>query len=430
MKIRIIKILSLIFLLGITRVDPTNSYFLDREVSTGNVVIAGCWSPPSAPTLIYPANGYVASASSDWLANPYMDWGDSWVCPDKTVSYQYESYRDSALTNLAYRSNPLLVNSTIPAPGTPDGDYYWRVRAYDGEKWSEWSETWLLTVDRTSPPVTPTQTVIINEVMWMGTTASTADEWIELKNTTGNPVDLSDWKIENAGDGTPNLTIPSGKIIPANGYFLIANYPKTNSALNVDVDWDTTTMGLANDGEKLILKDSGGNTVDETPSGSWPAGINSTTRNSMERNNDPSTGWHSCEDSACNDTTYWDSEGNDYGTPKAANLSDNDISVIATNLDFYSRFDKKAVGFRLYGNQLALFTSFEYSIVYDPNGLTQGIKGGGNIEGKNEIKIDDLLLGICSSGGTCVYHQGVTKVNLEINLFGPIERKLVQEINL
>jgi len=148
MKTRIIKVIILIFLFSLTQIGFTNAYFFDKETSIGNTMTAGCWSPPSKPTLIYPSNGYVANAGSDWLANPYMDWNDSWVCPDKTVSYQYESYHDSGLTNLAYRSNPLLTNSTIPAPGTPDGNYYWHVRAFDGEKWSEWSDTWLLTVNR------------------------------------------------------------------------------------------------------------------------------------------------------------------------------------------------------------------------------------------------------------------------------------------
>ncbi|MCD6334669.1 MAG: lamin tail domain-containing protein, partial [Candidatus Latescibacteria bacterium] len=35
--------------------------------------------------------------------------------------------------------------------------------------------------------------VVINELMWMGSTASSADEWIELRNTTDSEILLSGW---------------------------------------------------------------------------------------------------------------------------------------------------------------------------------------------------------------------------------------------
>ncbi len=52
---------------------------------------------------------------------------------------------DEALTSLAYRSGELLL-SQIPAPGTPDGEYYWRVMACDALRCSDWSDVWHLTV--------------------------------------------------------------------------------------------------------------------------------------------------------------------------------------------------------------------------------------------------------------------------------------------
>src|SRR5688572_18920650 len=62
--------------------------------------------------------------------------------------------------------------------------------------------------------------VVINEVAWAGTAASTSAEWIELYNPTAADIDLSNWTIVTA-DGNPAvITIPSG-IIPANGYFLL-----------------------------------------------------------------------------------------------------------------------------------------------------------------------------------------------------------------
>ena len=38
--------------------------------------------------------------------------------------------------------------------------------------------------------------IVINEVAWAGTSVTTtSDEWIELYNNTGNPVDLTGWTL-------------------------------------------------------------------------------------------------------------------------------------------------------------------------------------------------------------------------------------------
>ena len=177
--------------------------------------------------------------------------------------------------------------------------------------------------------------VVINEIMWMGSEGNTADEWIELKNTTGEDIDLTGWEIERAGTGgSPILMIPSGTIT-AGGYFLIANYDSGASAISdaIAVDWATTGMKLDNGGEVLTLKDEYSNLIDTTPSGAWAKGVNEVGENpkkkSMERNDDPGTGasaddWHTCEDDGCKSTIFWDVEADNYGTPKAANLSEND----------------------------------------------------------------------------------------------------------
>lgn len=181
--------------------------------------------------------------------------------------------------------------------------------------------------------------VVINEVMWMGSTSSTADEWIELRNMTDRDIDISNWRVDNAvSGGGGHLEIPANYTISAHGYFLIANYntDDSHSALNVQADLKATNLSLNNnydDNGTLILKDKAQNMIDSTPtpvSDDWPAGINSGgLRQSMERNDTPGDGtqvasWHTCLDSGCRSTAFWDSEGNNYGTPKAANLSSND----------------------------------------------------------------------------------------------------------
>ena len=59
--------------------------------------------------------------------------------------------------------------------------------------------------------------MVINEVAWMGTAASSADEWIELYNATGQPITLAGWTLSDGGD----ISVTLGGVIPAGGFFLL-----------------------------------------------------------------------------------------------------------------------------------------------------------------------------------------------------------------
>lgn len=182
-----------------------------------------------------------------------------------------------------------------------------------------------------SPSPTPgvgAGSVVINELMWMGTSTSTYDEWVELRNMTGEAIDLTGWVIENAGEsGTPNVTL-SGTI-SANGYFLLANYADTSSAIKDGVvpNQVSASISFAEGGEQLRLKKADSTLIDSTPNGVWPAGEKTDTiKHSMERYDPPGDGslgasWHTCTNEACNDGTYWDAaDGYNYGTPGSGNL--------------------------------------------------------------------------------------------------------------
>lgn len=184
-----------------------------------------------------------------------------------------------------------------------------------------------------TPTPTPTPTpitvgagdVIINEIMWAGSSKSTADEWIELKNTTSNTIDLSNWTIEKLASGSSSLIIPSGKTILPNGLFLIANFAETSpkSILNITPDIVDNDINLTNDGEQLILKTNTSTIIDTANiDDDWFAGETSGSGNpkkSMERNSTPgdgtiSTNWHTATTS-----TNLDAGVTDLATPKAAN---------------------------------------------------------------------------------------------------------------
>lgn len=151
------------------------------------------------------------------------------------------------------------------------------------------------------------QNVVINELLWMGSSLSSADEWIELRNMTGQPVDISGWSMtkKSGGQEATMLTIPNGRTIPANGFFLVANYPPTNanSTLTVMPDLVTTEVALSNSALQIKLYDVAHALIDTADDGvgnPLSGRYDSTQQQyaSMERNPIPGDGsqsqsWHS-----------------------------------------------------------------------------------------------------------------------------------------
>ena len=144
------------------------------------------------------------------------------------------------------------------------------------------------TITRTPTPV-GFLSVIINEVAWAGTAASTSDEWIELWNPGSSPINLSGWVLRGV-DTTPTIALTG--TIPAGGFFLLE---RTDDTTVSDIGADQIYTGdLGNFGEILHLLDPSNRLVDTANSngGPWPG--NSSTLGSLERRGqiqDSDTAW-------------------------------------------------------------------------------------------------------------------------------------------
>ncbi|MFH1239130.1 MAG: lamin tail domain-containing protein [bacterium] len=191
--------------------------------------------------------------------------------------------------------------------------------------------------------------IVINELMWMGSTASTSDEWIELRNMTGQDIDLSSWNITrlNTAQEELMLTIPQGKTIPAGGYFLISNYKATdsNSRINVEPDVVNTAVSLANDKLQIKIYDgawnNGARLIDTADDGSGdPLAGDNINKCSMERRDPPGDGTAAVNWQTSSDSVNWDSGATEKGTPKTPNSVDlspppaiSDLNAIWGNKD-------------------------------------------------------------------------------------------------
>ncbi|MBI2039018.1 MAG: hypothetical protein HYT22_01930 [Candidatus Niyogibacteria bacterium] len=173
--------------------------------------------------------------------------------------------------------------------------------------------------------------VVINEIAWMGTATSSADEWIELYNPTGIDIPLDHWFIR-AADGVPFIELDG--IIPAKGFYLIERtdddtVSDITANLIAPFSGNGNGSGLENGGEKLFLEYFDGaatTTMDEVgtlgPRGRWCAGLESPWFWTMERYDANASG-NDCANWGRNNTLI--KNGNDAGgaqingTPKARN---------------------------------------------------------------------------------------------------------------
>lgn len=168
-----------------------------------------------------------------------------------------------------------------------NGSTNYRIRGTPG------SRNWIF-ISPLIAPLTPyaTRSVVVSEVAWSGTVASSVDEWIELQNATSQDIDLRGWSLR-ADDGTPTIALDGtiARFGLDDSFFLIEHASFNAVLYNPDPAEDDlayelgcTTASLSDSGEILRLYDPANNVIDTANGngGSWPAG-RTTNRLSMER---------------------------------------------------------------------------------------------------------------------------------------------------
>ncbi|MEK7479450.1 MAG: lamin tail domain-containing protein, partial [Patescibacteria group bacterium] len=127
--------------------------------------------------------------------------------------------------------------------------------------------------------------LILSEVAWMGSTRSAQEEWLEVQNVSGKPLDVSGFQLIDLKEDI-KIRFLSGARIGANGFYLFERSEGAVPKVKADVLYSGS---LANDGEGVRLYDADCNLLDEVLTGSpWAAG-NNTTKQTMERS--PELAW-------------------------------------------------------------------------------------------------------------------------------------------
>ena len=111
-----------------------------------------------------------------------------------------------------------------------------------------------------------------NEIMFHPAGTNVTLQWIELQNVMRVDVDMSGWQL----DGGVHYTFPSGTILSGGAFLVVAGnlnaYTNTTGSTNV---FGPFTGNLANNGERLILRNHDGRLLDDMTYGDqepWPDG--------------------------------------------------------------------------------------------------------------------------------------------------------------
>ncbi len=127
--------------------------------------------------------------------------------------------------------------------------------------------SWAVEADGGSPGVPNTFPlsipVVINEICYNPPEDHQSGDWVELHNNLAEPVNLSGWVFRD-GDDAHTFVIPSGTVIPSQGYRVLCREAAQFGSVFPDVSGTVGDFGfgLSNGGDLLRLFDAEGTLVD------------------------------------------------------------------------------------------------------------------------------------------------------------------------
>ncbi|TAK56888.1 hypothetical protein EPO17_03430, partial [Patescibacteria group bacterium] len=235
------------------------------------------------------------------------------------VSWQASTTPDHFQLTLSGSQNETATTTDDNAEVTlsGDGEYTFLIEAYAH-------------ATSTAPYASSTQNVsviqnplVINEIAWSGTTASSSDQWIELYNNSSHTVNLSKFRIASPDS---DFAISLSGTVASHGYALLER-GSDQSVQNVSADsiYEATSTSLLPDIGTSLSLFWGDTRIDQTPEVTylgWTAGSSGTKKLSIERF-DPAVSGEDIDNWQSN--LVYISSGNDslgnpiFGTPRERN---------------------------------------------------------------------------------------------------------------
>jgi hypothetical protein len=114
--------------------------------------------------------------------------------------------------------------------------------------------------------------LVINEIMQNPNAVfDSAGEWFELFNTTGSPIDINGWTIQDNDIDSYVINNGSPLIVPAGGYLVLGNNADSSTNGGVPVGYEYGPgFFLANGADELVLLDRASREIDRVE---WDNGL-------------------------------------------------------------------------------------------------------------------------------------------------------------
>lgn len=175
--------------------------------------------PPSQPSNTPPQAKAVLERTEVWIGEKIeFDASQSSDVDTENLTFHWNFGDDET-------SNEEITTHSYADPG----DYNVVLKVSDGQFESYDFVTILVVEPQFSKEVT------INEFIPNPEGSDTENEWIELTNKSGETINLSGWRLDDADGGSNAFTVPDETRIDPDG-FLVFGRPKTKIALNNDID--------------------------------------------------------------------------------------------------------------------------------------------------------------------------------------------------
>ncbi|MBU3940612.1 MAG: right-handed parallel beta-helix repeat-containing protein, partial [Nanoarchaeota archaeon] len=186
-------------------------------------------APPQV-TLSSPEDG---SSAND--RTPTFTW-DAAVDPDgSSVTYEINVDNDNDFESCAINESSISDVTYTPGPDlVVDDDHFWRVRAYDGEDYGQWSDTWNFTIDSIL------MISMINDAIEFGD----VNRGTNYDTTADNPIPFS---VQNDGNVLINISVNASSLfnsvsMPDSSYRAKADgILQTGQSANFDFGNSTTS---------------------------------------------------------------------------------------------------------------------------------------------------------------------------------------------
>ncbi len=266
--------------LATTTTDGSGNWAFDLSLSSGTTTVSFSAASSGETTATSTRTVAVDTASPDAPSISIDECSASFVAGDCTVAATTVTVSWNAVSGAAYydvvKDTAILATTTATSAMSnvsASATTTFSVVAHkpNGTAATSTEKTVFVT----------TQPLIINEIAWAGTNASTEDEWIELRNISNSTVNLSHFVITTPG--ASRVISLSGTIGAAGNTsgtdFLVIE--RSAGATSLVPPYATTSnfAQLSDSGEQLLLQWGNGiatTTVDSTPAvatcGGWCAG--------------------------------------------------------------------------------------------------------------------------------------------------------------